>query len=154
MNYRTQKPLFGPRVNTFWKIHWMTREVRSKSLLKSCRKTGARFEHPLPRILNAEKLWQWSVTTSDIIYNSGSGDDLGYDYLYGQATEAQSSRYHSSKEIHTGVDTYRTMLVQRTKISLQLRRKNCCFFPSPLPMKPRARLNLIPNLLSPQKTLK
>ena len=55
-----------------------------------------------------------------------------------------------------------TNLLQRLRckiafnISLQIENvsvKNS-IFPSSLPMRPRARLNLIPNLLSSQKTLK
>ena len=34
-------------------------------------------------------------------------DNLGYDYLYEQESEAQSAKYYYSTERHTGVDTDR-----------------------------------------------
>ena len=45
-----------------------------------------------------------------------SEDNLGYDYIYGQATEAQSNRYYGSTQNHRS-GQLSTLLCQRTKIS-------------------------------------
>ena len=43
-------------------------------------------------------------------------DNLGYDYIYGQATEAQSNRYYCSTQGHRS-GQLSTLLCQRTRIS-------------------------------------
>ena len=45
-----------------------------------------------------------------------SEDNLGYEYIYGQATEAQSNRYYGSTQNHRS-GQLSTLLCQRTKIS-------------------------------------